>query len=109
MELPHYPLLVIILRLPTLAIDYAFICKFTISRIRSLLWSMCKCVFRRYNFTTGKYPYEGENIYKLFENISAGKYSIPEECGEQLTTLLQGMLQYDAQKRFSIAQIKSNE
>jgi serine/threonine-protein kinase 11 len=28
--------------------------------------------------TTGLYPYEGDNIYKLFDNISKGKYSIPD-------------------------------
>jgi len=67
------------------------------------LWSF------RYNFTTGKYPYEGENIYKLFENIVAGTYKIPEECGEHLTKLLRGMLQYHADERFSITQIKLNE
>lgn len=44
----------------------------------------------RYNITTSLYPFEGDNIYKLFENIGKGDYSIPEECGPLLTDLLRG-------------------
>ncbi|CAI9568396.1 unnamed protein product [Staurois parvus] len=59
-----------------------------------------------YNITTGLYPFEGDNIYKLFENIGKGDYSIPEECGPLLSDLLGGMLEYDPTKRFSIQQIR---
>ncbi|PIO36663.1 hypothetical protein AB205_0166390 [Aquarana catesbeiana] len=48
---------------------------------------MAQC---RYNITTGLYPFEGDNIYKLFENIGKGDYSIPEECGPLLSDLLGG-------------------
>ncbi|XP_051893621.1 serine/threonine-protein kinase STK11 isoform X2 [Pristis pectinata] len=61
-----------------------------------------------YNITTGLYPFEGDNIYKLFENIGKGEYTIPEECGPLLTDLLQGMLEYDPVKRFSIQQIRQH-
>lgn len=44
----------------------------------------------RYNITTSLYPFEGDNIYKLFENIGKGDYTIPEECGPLLSDLLQG-------------------
>lgn len=44
----------------------------------------------RYNITTSLYPFEGDNIYKLFENIGKGDYTIPEDCGPQLTDLLRG-------------------
>lgn len=67
------------------------------------------CFFVRYNFTTGKYPFEGENIYKLFEKISEGKFEVPDECGEHLSKLLRGMLEYNAADRYSIPQIKLNE
>ena len=40
--------------------------------------------------TTGLYPYEGDNIYKLFDNISKGKYSIPDSVDNVLTNLLEG-------------------
>lgn len=44
----------------------------------------------RYNITTSLYPFEGDNIYKLFENIGKGDYTIPEDCGPLLTDLLRG-------------------
>uniref|UniRef100_A0A8C8G2N9 non-specific serine/threonine protein kinase n=1 Tax=Oncorhynchus tshawytscha TaxID=74940 RepID=A0A8C8G2N9_ONCTS len=52
------------------------------------------------------YPFEGDNIYKLFENIGKGHYSVPEECGPLLSGLLRGMLEYDPEKRFSIQHIR---
>ena len=45
----------------------------------------------RYNMTTGKYPYEGGNIYRLYENIGKGEYSIPEEVDSLLRSLLTGL------------------
>ncbi|XP_043358358.1 serine/threonine-protein kinase STK11 isoform X3 [Dermochelys coriacea] len=61
-----------------------------------------------YNITTGLYPFEGDNIYKLFENIGKGDYTIPEDCGSPLSDLLRGMLEYDPAKRFSIQQIRQH-
>ena len=52
---------------------------------------MLSC-FYRYNITTGLYPFEGENIYKLFENIGKGEYSIPDSIDKLLNTLLKGKL-----------------
>lgn len=46
----------------------------------------------RYNITSSLYPFEGDNIYKLFENIGKGDYTIPEECGPLLSDLLRGEL-----------------
>ncbi|KAK3581650.1 hypothetical protein CHS0354_029832 [Potamilus streckersoni] len=62
-----------------------------------------------YNITTGLYPFEGENIYKLFENIGKGEYTIPDFVDKSLTSLIRGMLDYEASKRFSIEQIKQHE
>ncbi|CAG07726.1 unnamed protein product, partial [Tetraodon nigroviridis] len=45
-----------------------------------------------YNITTSLYPFEGDNIYKLFENIGKGDYTIPEECGPLLSDLLRALL-----------------
>nr|XP_042717837.1 serine/threonine-protein kinase STK11 isoform X3 [Chrysemys picta bellii] len=61
-----------------------------------------------YNITTGLYPFEGDNIYKLFENIGKGDYTIPDDCGPPLSDLLRGMLEYDPAKRFSIQQIRQH-
>ncbi|XP_057566465.1 serine/threonine-protein kinase STK11 isoform X3 [Hippopotamus amphibius kiboko] len=62
----------------------------------------------RYNITTGLYPFEGDNIYKLFENIGKGDYTIPGDCGPPLSDLLKGMLEYEPAKRFSIQQIRQH-
>ncbi|KAM9790231.1 serine/threonine-protein kinase STK11 isoform X2 [Syngnathus typhle] len=61
-----------------------------------------------YNITTSLYPFEGDNIYKLFENIGKGEFTIPEECGPLLSDLLRGMLEYDPGKRFSIQNIRQH-
>ncbi|KAK6314250.1 hypothetical protein J4Q44_G00157090 [Coregonus suidteri] len=61
-----------------------------------------------YNITTSLYPFEGDNIYKLFENIGKGDYSVPEECGPLLSGLLRGMLEYNPEKRFSIQHIRQH-
>ncbi|KAI1891715.1 hypothetical protein AGOR_G00146620 [Albula goreensis] len=61
-----------------------------------------------YNITTSLYPFEGDNIYKLFENIGKGDYSVPEDCGPLLSDLLRGMLEYDPAKRFSIQHIRQH-
>ncbi|XP_062966210.1 serine/threonine-protein kinase STK11 isoform X2 [Cynocephalus volans] len=61
-----------------------------------------------YNITTGLYPFEGDNIYKLFENIGRGDYTIPGDCGPPLSDLLKGMLEYEPAKRFSIRQIRQH-
>ncbi|XP_070562892.1 serine/threonine-protein kinase STK11-like isoform X2 [Ptychodera flava] len=58
-----------------------------------------------FNITTGKYPFEGDNIYKLFENIGKGEFTMPEEVGPLLAELLKGMLEYEPEKRFSVQQI----
>lgn len=58
--------------------------------------------------TTGQYPFEGDNIYKLYENIGRGEYTIPSEVEEPLKSLIEGMLQKDAEKRFTLQQVKKH-
>jgi len=43
---------------------------------------------------TGKYPFEGDNIYKLFENIGKGEYTIPDEVDALLSSLIKGIKIY---------------
>jgi len=40
------------------------------------IWSSGVTLF---NITTGKYPFEGDNIFKLFEKIGEGVFEVPEE------------------------------
>ena len=44
-----------------------------------------------FNITTGQYPFEGDNIYKLFENIGRGEYKMPETVDNLLADLIQGL------------------
>lgn len=43
-----------------------------------------------YNITTGLYPFEGDNIYKLFENIGRGEYTMPKTVDSLLADLIRG-------------------
>ncbi|OAD54677.1 Serine/threonine-protein kinase STK11 [Eufriesea mexicana] len=56
----------------------------------------------------GQYPFQGDNIYKLYENIGKGEYTIPEEVEEPLKSLIEGMLQKDADKRFTLQQVRKH-
>lgn len=68
------------------------------------VWSSGVTLF---NITTGQYPFQGESIYKLFENIAKGDYQIPDDLTDVLLKdLIEGMLRKDPNKRFSIAQVK---
>jgi serine/threonine protein kinase len=60
----------------------------------------------RFNIATGKYPFEGDNIFKLFEKIGEGVFEIPEEVDELLGDLLKGMLHKDPYLRFSLPEVQ---
>lgn len=47
-------------------------------------------IFFRYNITIGKYFFEGENIYKLFENIGRGEFIVLEGVDDFLVDFLRG-------------------
>lgn len=44
--------------------------------------------------TTSLYPFEGDNIYKLFENIGKGVFTIPDSVDSVMADLLRGKLWY---------------
>ncbi|XP_064386866.1 serine/threonine-protein kinase stk11-like [Halichondria panicea] len=58
-----------------------------------------------YHFVTGKFPFEGENVYKLFSVIAIGQFEIPGDLSPLLTDLLKGMLRKEAENRFTIQEI----
>lgn len=62
-----------------------------------------------YSITTGKYPFEGENVYRLYANISKGEFHMPSDLDPALQNLLLGMLAKDPEKRFSLSQVKSHD
>lgn len=61
-----------------------------------------------YNITTGLYPFEGDNIYRLLETIGKGVWSVPEGLDPLLTDLLLNMLRFDANERFTIQKIHNH-
>lgn len=63
----------------------------------------------RYNLNTGLYPFEGDNIFKLFENIGKGEFTIPDEIEDPLRNLLLGMLEKDPFSRLSLQQIRQHQ
>ncbi|XP_050334060.1 serine/threonine-protein kinase STK11 isoform X2 [Bactrocera neohumeralis] len=70
------------------------------------IWS---CGVTLYNICTGQYPFEGDNIYRLFENIGRGQWQAPDwlyKLDAQLAGLILGMLQAEPTKRYSIQQIR---
>lgn len=61
-----------------------------------------------FNIVTSKYPYEGETIYKLFENIGKGELILPSELDNATSSILAGMLHSDFNKRFTISEIRGH-
>jgi serine/threonine-protein kinase 11 len=61
-----------------------------------------------FHFTTGKFPFEGENVYKLFAAISAGQFMMPSDLPPLLQDLLKGMLMKEAEERLSIPEIRTH-
>lgn len=67
--------------------------------------------FGRYNITTGQYPFEGDNIYRLLENIGKNQWIAPEwfqKFDSNLSNLILGMLQANPLQRLSLKQIKQH-
>ena len=70
------------------------------------VWS---CGVTLYNFTTGGYPFEGETIFKLFENIGKCEFSVPNYVDKVLESLLRAMLSLDPQDRPDIPTIRQHD
>uniref|UniRef100_V5HZJ3 non-specific serine/threonine protein kinase n=1 Tax=Ixodes ricinus TaxID=34613 RepID=V5HZJ3_IXORI len=70
------------------------------------VWSSGVTLF---NITTGKYPFEGDNIYKLFENIGSGVFEVPTEVDPLLASLLKGMLDKNPRQRLALEQVQHHD
>jgi len=71
------------------------------------IWAAAVTLF---NCITGLYPFNGDNIYHLYEKIEKCELTIPSmpELTSDLETLLRGMLMKDFNARFTLAQIRSS-
>ncbi|XP_034484938.1 serine/threonine-protein kinase STK11 isoform X2 [Drosophila innubila] len=64
-----------------------------------------------YNLVTGLYPFEGDNIYRLLENIGRSQWIAPDwlyELDAAFANLILGMLQADPSARLSLQQIRKD-
>ncbi|XP_065834579.1 serine/threonine-protein kinase stk11-like [Oscarella lobularis] len=59
-----------------------------------------------FNFVSGEYPFEGETVFKLLENIGKGDFAMPANIQDLLKDLLTGLLAKDPERRLSISQIQ---
>jgi len=66
------------------------------------------CGVTLFNITTGKYPFEGDNIYRLFNNIGNGKLVMAENVDSTLKSMLLGLLEHDYDTRFTIAEVQTH-
>ena len=62
-----------------------------------------------YNFTTGDYPFEGETIFKLFENIGKCEFRAPSNIDKVLESLLRLMLSKMPEDRPDIATVRQHD
>lgn len=66
---------------------------------------VCVC---RYNMISGRYPFDGQTIYALLDNIAKGEYTLPEEADSVLVSLLKGVLEPDPDKRLDLNEISEH-
>jgi serine/threonine protein kinase len=57
---------------------------------------------------SGKYPFDGDTIYALFDNIGKAEYEMPDEADDVLASLIRGILEPDADKRLTLDQISNH-
>ncbi|XP_050343124.1 serine/threonine-protein kinase stk11 isoform X1 [Nymphalis io] len=63
-----------------------------------------------YNMTTGRYPFEGDNVYRLLEAIGRGEPAPPpSSVGVLLETLLMHMLKRNPDERPTVQEIKRHD
>lgn len=61
-----------------------------------------------YVLVTGQYPFQGSNVFHLYEQIAKAEYEIPGWVEKSLADLIRGMMSKEEETRFSIRQIKEN-
>lgn len=77
----------------------------TWSGFKADIWASGVTLFQ---FSTGKLPFEGETIYKLFGSIASDDLIVPAALPAALQSLLKGMLEKDPKVRLSIPEIKNH-
>lgn len=78
----------------------------SVSGFKVDIWA---CGVTLFNITTGKYPFQGDNIFRLYDNISKCDLIIPSDVDDLLSDLIRGMLRKDPEQRFTMQNIKFHE
>ena len=86
--------------------EVADLASHTIYGFKLDVWSSGVTLF---NITTGEYPFAGENVYRLFENIVRCDFEFPAHLEDELLMdLIRKMLRKDPLQRLSVQEIKKH-
>ncbi|CAG9115863.1 unnamed protein product [Plutella xylostella] len=79
----------------------------TFSGYKSDIWSAGVTL---YNMTTGRYPFEGDNVFRLLEAIGRGSWAgPPASLGAALCSLLRLMLHSDPRRRPPLHELRRHK
>ena len=62
-----------------------------------------------YEMLIGHWIFNGRNIGDLIEKVEIGKYSIPATLSKEVSSFLNGMLQYDPTRRLTIEELANHD
>eukprot|EP01095_Lingulamoeba_sp_RSL-Kostka_P015245 TRINITY_DN6956_c0_g1_i1.p1 TRINITY_DN6956_c0_g1~~TRINITY_DN6956_c0_g1_i1.p1 ORF type:complete len:184 (+),score=54.05 TRINITY_DN6956_c0_g1_i1:325-876(+) len=62
-----------------------------------------------YILVVGVYPFDAENVFDLFENISKCSYTIPDNIDPLVSDLIKHILVKDPKERYTIEEIKNHD
>ena len=61
-----------------------------------------------YEMAIGKNAFDAEKLDELIEKVEKGEYTVPTNLPKELISFINGMLQYDSDKRLNIEQLSNH-
>ena len=61
-----------------------------------------------YEMAIGKNAFDAEKLAELIEKVEKGEYTVPTNLPKELISFINGMLQYDSDKRLNIEQLSNH-
>ena len=61
-----------------------------------------------YEMAIGKYVFDGEKIDELIKKIEKGEYTVPTNLSKEIISFINGMLQYEPERRLNIEQLANH-
>ena len=62
-----------------------------------------------YEMLEGRLTFSGRNMDELYKKVREGKYTLPLNSSQEVVSFINGMLQYDPNKRLSAAQLLKHD